>query len=170
MTARLAQEGDLCGRLDRRTVGARRLAEQLGRDAVVVTLAVDSGFKYMTGVPYAKPQDQDDGAARDARDLTVGAWSPGLGQEPRAALSRSRLAVGQGLRAVDLERGAESGSSTQLSFDRVKMWASGATDDGCRVSRPVPAHRRASVLLKTATDSPDGRCAGCCRRRGTSAG
>ena len=34
-------------------VGALRLAEQLGPDAVVVTLAVDSGFKYMTGVPYA---------------------------------------------------------------------------------------------------------------------
>ena len=30
-----------------------RLAEQLGPDAVVVTLAVDSGFKYMTGAPYA---------------------------------------------------------------------------------------------------------------------
>jgi cysteine synthase len=36
-----------------RRLGARRLAEQLGPDAVVVTLAVDSGFKYMTGPPYA---------------------------------------------------------------------------------------------------------------------
>jgi hypothetical protein len=35
-------------------VGARRLAAQLGRDAVVVTPAVDSGFKYMTGAPYAE--------------------------------------------------------------------------------------------------------------------
>jgi cysteine synthase len=34
-------------------VAALRLAEQLGPDAVVVTLAVDSGFKYMTGPPYA---------------------------------------------------------------------------------------------------------------------
>jgi cysteine synthase A len=34
-------------------VGARRLADQLGRGAVVVTLAVDSGFKYMTGPPYS---------------------------------------------------------------------------------------------------------------------
>jgi cysteine synthase len=34
-------------------VAALRLAEQLGPGAVVVTLAVDSGFKYMSGVPYA---------------------------------------------------------------------------------------------------------------------
>lgn len=34
-------------------VGARRLAEKLGPGAVVVTLAVDSGFKYMTGPPYS---------------------------------------------------------------------------------------------------------------------
>jgi len=35
-------------------VGAHRLAERLGPDAVIVTLAVDSGFKYMTVSPYAE--------------------------------------------------------------------------------------------------------------------
>ncbi|MGZ4291299.1 MAG: PLP-dependent cysteine synthase family protein [Gaiellaceae bacterium] len=34
-------------------VGAIRLAERLGPDAVVVTLAVDSGFKYLSVAPYA---------------------------------------------------------------------------------------------------------------------
>ena len=36
-------------------VGARRLADQLGSEAVVVTLAADSGFKYMSVPPYASP-------------------------------------------------------------------------------------------------------------------
>jgi cysteine synthase len=35
-------------------VGARRLAEELGPESVIVTLAVDSGFKYMTAAPYAQ--------------------------------------------------------------------------------------------------------------------
>jgi len=34
-------------------VGAHRLAERLGPQAVIVTLAVDSGFKYMSVPPYA---------------------------------------------------------------------------------------------------------------------
>ena len=33
-------------------VGALRLAERLPQGSVVVTLAVDSGFKYMTGPPF----------------------------------------------------------------------------------------------------------------------
>ena len=33
-------------------VGAHRLAERLGPDAVIVTLAVDTGFKYMSAPPY----------------------------------------------------------------------------------------------------------------------
>jgi cysteine synthase len=34
-------------------VGALRLADELGPGAVVVTLAVDSGFKYLSVAPYA---------------------------------------------------------------------------------------------------------------------
>jgi cysteine synthase A len=56
MTARLAQEEGIFAGVSAgaNVVGARRLAEELGPDAVVVTLAVDSGFKYMTGPPYAE--------------------------------------------------------------------------------------------------------------------
>ena len=32
---------------------AIEMTRQLGPDALVVTLAVDSGFKYMSGEPYA---------------------------------------------------------------------------------------------------------------------
>ena len=55
MTLRLAQEEGIFAGISSgaNLVGARRLAEQLGPDAVVVTLAVDSGFKYMSGAPYA---------------------------------------------------------------------------------------------------------------------
>jgi cysteine synthase A len=55
MTDRLARdEGIFAGvSSGANVVGARRLAAELGPDAVVVTLAVDSGFKYMTGAPYA---------------------------------------------------------------------------------------------------------------------
>lgn len=55
MTRRLAgEEGIFAGiSSGANVVGARKLAARLGPDAVVVTLAVDSGFKYMTGPPYA---------------------------------------------------------------------------------------------------------------------
>ena len=55
MTSRLAQEEGIFAGVSAgaNVVGARRLAAELGPDAVVVTLAVDSGFKYMTGPPYA---------------------------------------------------------------------------------------------------------------------
>ena len=55
MTARLAKEEGIFAGISAgaNIVGARRLAQELGSTAVVVTLAVDSGFKYMTGPPYA---------------------------------------------------------------------------------------------------------------------
>jgi cysteine synthase A len=55
MTLRLAQEEGIFAGISSgaNVVAARRLAEQLGPDAVVVTLAVDSGFKYMSAAPYA---------------------------------------------------------------------------------------------------------------------
>ncbi len=55
MTRRLAEEEGIFAGISAgaNIVGAQRLAAQLGPDAVVVTLAVDSGFKYMTGPPYA---------------------------------------------------------------------------------------------------------------------
>ena len=37
-------------------VGAHRLAERLGPDAVIVTLAVDTGFKYLSVKPFASLQ------------------------------------------------------------------------------------------------------------------
>src|SRR3954468_268837 len=55
LTRRLAaEEGIFAGTSTGANVaGALRLAEQLSAGDVVVTLAVDSGFKYMTGPPYA---------------------------------------------------------------------------------------------------------------------
>jgi cysteine synthase len=55
MTLRLAQEEGVFAGISSgaNVVGARRLAEQLGPEAVVVTLAVDSGFKYMSAAPYS---------------------------------------------------------------------------------------------------------------------
>jgi cysteine synthase A len=55
MTLRLArEEGILAGiSTGANVVGSLRLAEELPPGSVVVTLAVDSGFKYMGGPPYA---------------------------------------------------------------------------------------------------------------------
>jgi cysteine synthase len=55
MTLRLAQEEGIFAGISTgaNVVGAHRLAERLGPDAVIVTLAVDSGFKYMSVPPYA---------------------------------------------------------------------------------------------------------------------
>jgi cysteine synthase A len=55
MTRRLAlEEGVFAGiSTGANVVGAHRLAERLGSDAVLVTLAVDTGFKYMSVSPYA---------------------------------------------------------------------------------------------------------------------
>jgi len=55
MTARLArEEGVFAGvSTGANVVGSLRLAERLPAGSIVVTLAVDSGFKYMGGAPYA---------------------------------------------------------------------------------------------------------------------
>ena len=54
MTLRLAHEERIFAGISSgaNIVGGLRLADRLGPTAVVVTLAVDSGFKYMTGAPY----------------------------------------------------------------------------------------------------------------------
>jgi len=55
MTVRLAQEEGIFAGISSgaNVVGANRLAERLGPDAVIVTLAVDSGFKYLSVDPFA---------------------------------------------------------------------------------------------------------------------
>jgi cysteine synthase A len=56
MTLRLAREEGLFAGISSgsNVVGARRLAERLGPDAVIVSLAADTGFKYLTVAPYAE--------------------------------------------------------------------------------------------------------------------
>ncbi len=55
MTLRLSREEGIFAGISTgaNVVGAHRLAERLGPDAVIVTLAVDTGFKYMTVGPFA---------------------------------------------------------------------------------------------------------------------
>jgi cysteine synthase A len=55
MTRRLAAEDGVFAGISTgaNVVGAHRLAKRLGPDAVIVTLAVDTGFKYMSVSPYA---------------------------------------------------------------------------------------------------------------------
>ena len=55
MTRRLASEDGIFAGISTgaNVVGAHRLAERLGSDAVIVTLAVDTGFKYGSVAPYA---------------------------------------------------------------------------------------------------------------------
>jgi cysteine synthase A len=55
MTRRLASDDGIFAGISTgaNVVGAHRLAERLGPDAVIVTLAVDSGFKYLSVEPYA---------------------------------------------------------------------------------------------------------------------
>jgi cysteine synthase A len=56
MTSRLAREEGVFAGISTgaNLVGAHRLAERLGPEAVIVTLAVDSAFKYMTVSPFAE--------------------------------------------------------------------------------------------------------------------
>ena len=56
MTLRLSrQEGIFAGiSTGANVVGAHRLAERLGPDAVIVSLAVDTGFKYLSVGPFAE--------------------------------------------------------------------------------------------------------------------
>jgi cysteine synthase A len=55
MTLRLAREEGIFAGISTgaNVVGAHRLAEHLGPDAVIVTLAVDTAFKYMSVSPFA---------------------------------------------------------------------------------------------------------------------
>ena len=54
MTRRLAQDDGIFAGISTgaNVVGAHRLADRLGPDAVIVTLAVDTGFKYLSVSPY----------------------------------------------------------------------------------------------------------------------
>jgi len=56
MTLRLAREEGIFAGISTgaNVIGAHRLADRLGPDAVIVTLAVDTGFKYMSVSPYAE--------------------------------------------------------------------------------------------------------------------
>jgi cysteine synthase A len=56
MTMRLSREQGIFAGISTgaNIVGAHRLAERLGPDAVIVTLAVDSGFKYLSVSPFAE--------------------------------------------------------------------------------------------------------------------
>jgi cysteine synthase len=56
MTRRLAQEDGIFAGISTgaNVVGAHRLAERLGPDAVIVSIAVDTGFKYMSVSPFAE--------------------------------------------------------------------------------------------------------------------
>jgi cysteine synthase A len=56
MTVRLAREEGIFAGISTgaNVVGAHRLAERLGPDSVIVTLAVDSGFKYLSVSPFAE--------------------------------------------------------------------------------------------------------------------
>lgn len=55
MTLRLSREEGIFAGISTgaNVVGAHRLAERLGPQAMIVTLAVDTGFKYMSVAPYA---------------------------------------------------------------------------------------------------------------------
>jgi cysteine synthase A len=55
MTRRLADEEGIFAGISSgaNVVGAHRLAERIGPDAVIVTLAVDTAFKYMSVDPFA---------------------------------------------------------------------------------------------------------------------
>ena len=55
MTLRLSREEGIFAGISTgaNVVGAHRLADRLGPDAVIVSLAVDSGFKYLSVSPYA---------------------------------------------------------------------------------------------------------------------
>jgi cysteine synthase A len=56
MTLRLASEDGIFAGISTgaNVVGGHRLAKRLGSDAVIVTLAVDTGFKYMSVAPYSE--------------------------------------------------------------------------------------------------------------------
>ena len=58
MTDRLAREEGIFAGISTgaNVVGAHRLAERLGPDAVIVTLAVDTAFKYMSVNPFGNEQ------------------------------------------------------------------------------------------------------------------
>jgi cysteine synthase A len=56
MTLRLSREDGIFAGISTgaNVVGAHRLGERLGPDAVIVTIAVDSGFKYLSVSPFAE--------------------------------------------------------------------------------------------------------------------
>ncbi len=60
MTGRIAREEGIFAGISTgaNVVGAHRLAERLGPEAVIVTIAVDTGFKYLSVSPYGDSKQQ----------------------------------------------------------------------------------------------------------------
>jgi cysteine synthase A len=56
MTLRLSREEGIFAGISSgaNVIGAHRLAERLGPNAVIVALAVDTGFKYLSVSPFAE--------------------------------------------------------------------------------------------------------------------
>jgi len=78
MTARLAcEEGIFAGiSTGANVVGAHRLAERLGPHAVIVTLAVDTGFKYLSVSPFGgDPPARHKAVSFGAHGTTVKAYN-----------------------------------------------------------------------------------------------
>ena len=112
MTRRLAREEGIFAGISTgaNVVGAHRLAERLGSDAVIVSLAVDTGFKYLSVSPYAELASQR--AAAHAKNLYAGS---GLAETNDVRRRRCALCLAS---SISASTSVSSSSRSTGSCDR----------------------------------------------------
>lgn len=118
MTRRLAREEGIFGGITTgaNVVGALRLAERLGSEAVVVTLAVDTGFKYLTVAPFGQPTYATGVVGREEELAAVDAFLTAAPAAPQALLLEGEAGMGKTMLWQAAVRGARERSYAVLEY------------------------------------------------------
>ena len=160
MTRRLAREEGVFAGISTgaNVVGALRLAERLGPDAVVVALAVDTGFKYMSVAPYGQPTYATGLVGRDEELAAVESFLAATAAASQRLVLEGEEGIGKTTLWEAALRGARERSYTvltcrptktraQRSFGALGDLLGGALDGGLD-SLPPPQRRALEIALR----------------------
>src|SRR5581483_11885667 len=116
MTRRLSREEGIFAGISTgaNVVGAIRVGERLGPTAVVVTLAVDTGFKYMSVAPYGQPAYASGMLGRDEELATVESFLAAAAAGPQSLVLEGEAGIGKTALWAAALRGARERSYTVL--------------------------------------------------------
>lgn len=140
MTRRLSREEGIFAGISTgaNVVGAIRLAERLGPAAVVVTLAVDTGFKYMSVAPYGQPTYAPGIVGRDRELAAVESFLAAAVVGPQRLLLEGEIGVGRSTLWHAALRGARERGCTVLACRPVQPRIHRSFGSLIELLEPVP--------------------------------